>query len=88
MPNSPGVWLFGSQLNVIGGATPELGNVIAGNRLHGVRVAGFGAMSNSILGNSIRDNGSPGIDLGSDGVSPNDAGDGDTGPNLLQNSPF
>jgi hypothetical protein len=87
LPNSPGVWVFGSQLIVIGGATPELGNVIAGNRIHGVRVAGFGAMNNSILGNSVRDNGGPGIDLGGDGVTPNDAGDADEGPNLLQNFP-
>ncbi|HEV8609880.1 MAG TPA: right-handed parallel beta-helix repeat-containing protein [Thermoanaerobaculia bacterium] len=87
LPNSPGVWAFGSQQIVIGGATPDLGNVIAGNRIHGVRLSGFSTMNNSILGNSIRDNGSLGIDLGSDGVSPNDAGDGDGGPNFLQNFP-
>jgi hypothetical protein len=43
---------------------------------------------NSVLRNSIHDNGGLGIDLGSNGVTPNDSGDGDTGPNGLQNFPF
>jgi hypothetical protein len=55
---------------------------------------------NTILGNSIYNNGlnnpttTPGIDLVTattystdDGVTPNDLGDDDTGPNLLQNAP-
>jgi hypothetical protein len=37
--------------------------------------------------NSIHDNAGPGIDLGNDGPTPNDPGDNDTGPNLLQNFP-
>ncbi|HEY3662908.1 MAG TPA: hypothetical protein VGL24_07125, partial [Chthoniobacterales bacterium] len=41
----------------------------------------------AILGNSIFSNSGPGIDLGGNGVTPNDAGDGDTGPNNLQNFP-
>lgn len=38
-------------------------------------------------GNSIFNNAALGIDLGGDGVTPNDAGDGDSGPNRLQNYP-
>ena len=42
---------------------------------------------NAILSNAIFANGGLGIDLGADGVTPNDAGDLDAGPNNLQNFP-
>ena len=42
---------------------------------------------NFIKGNSIYSNGKLGIDLGNDGVTPNDPGDTDTGPNTLLNFP-
>ena len=45
------------------------------------------ATGNGILSNSIFSNGGLGIDLQNDAVTANDAGDGDTGPNNLQNFP-
>src|SRR5262249_55480852 len=42
---------------------------------------------NRILRNAIFGNGDQGIDLASDGLTSNDVGDGDSGPNALQNFP-
>jgi titin len=81
----------GAQANVIGtngdgaGDTAER-NVIAGNHHRGVFLSNAGS-GNSIRGNSIHSNSGLGIDLGSIGQTSNDAGDGDTGPNDLQNFP-
>ncbi|CAA9395404.1 MAG: hypothetical protein AVDCRST_MAG03-881 [uncultured Rubrobacteraceae bacterium] len=82
--------------HTVGGTGPGEGNVIAHNRMAGVAVvadpcyvSGYGsaASGNRVLGNSIRDNGGLGIDLGATGVTGNDPGDTDSGPNGLQNSP-
>ena len=82
--NEDGVLIgFGASDNVIGGTEGGQGNTIAFNGENGVVVeSGTG---NAILGNSIFANQGLGIDLGDDGVTPNDDGDGDTGPNNLQN---
>lgn len=63
-------------------------NIIAFNGLDGVAVLSNTSTANNILSNSIFSNDRLGIDLGGDGVTPNDVpGDADTGPNNLQNKP-
>ncbi|MGB7326931.1 MAG: DUF4347 domain-containing protein, partial [Rubripirellula sp.] len=68
----------------IGGIAAGEGNVIANTTFHGITVS-TNSSQISIRGNSIYGNEGLGIDLGDDGMSPNDAGDTDTGPNNLQN---
>ncbi len=86
-----GVAAEGGSKSVIRSTTAAERNVISGNDQDGVLVAGtFGniATGNRILQNSNFANGSLGIDLGDDGPTPNDPGDGDTGPNNRQNKPI
>lgn len=73
--------------NTIGGSASGAGNVIAFNGLYGVELVPDAGSANLISGNRIFGNEAIGIDLGSDGVTPNDDGDGDSGPNDLQNWP-
>jgi len=78
--------------NVIGGTEPGAGNIIAFNSGSGISVSpdsfpNLSSTRNSIRGNSIHSNGVLGIDLGFDGVTVNDSGDTDSGPNNLQNHP-
>ncbi|MCO5189789.1 MAG: PKD domain-containing protein, partial [Anaerolineae bacterium] len=62
-------------------------NVIRDNTVTGVVVSDPMANRIAIQDNAIYDNGALGIDLGDDGVSPNDFFDADSGPNGLQNAP-
>jgi hypothetical protein len=76
----------------IGNVNAGEGNTIAFNNGDGVGlVAGFGSTNPDtimIRGNSIYSNSGLGIDLGpTNGVTPNDLNDVDTGPNGLQNYP-
>ena len=80
-----GVFFTGSDGNTVGGTGPGEGNVIGDNDI-GVWIA-FGSQDVSVLGNSITANEGLGIDLGDQGVTPNDPGDGDAGDNNLQNFP-
>jgi uncharacterized protein (TIGR02145 family) len=82
-----GINITGSSNNKIGGANPGDGNVISANTGAGISIIGNSAIGNLISSNSIYSNGGIGIDLGGNGVTSNDTGDPDTGPNNLQNFP-
>jgi hypothetical protein len=74
----------------IGGIGAGQPNTIADNGGKGVVVGASLTDTStkvSIRGNSIYNNGGLGIDLGNNGVTPNDADDSDTGPNGLLNFP-
>ena len=86
VPNRFGVSVTGPR-NVIGGAATTSGNVISGNSSGGIVITGTNATANSILSNRVFSNGGLGIDLGNNGVTADDSGDGDAGPNNLQNFP-
>ena len=72
---------------LVGGTGAGQGNIVAANAEYGVIVNGASAAGNAILGNQIFGNDDLGIDLGGDGVTPNDGNDLDTGPNGLLNFP-
>ncbi len=80
----------GATGNFIGGVNPGADNVIAFASFLGVALYDAGTTNNAVRGNSIFNN-YMGIHLfGSyyyPYVTPNDLGDGDTGPNNLQNFP-
>ena len=83
-PNGRGVRVLTSS-NRVGGTAPGAANLIAFNTGAGIAIETGAA--NSIYENSIFSNGGLGIDLDSNGVTLNDAGDVDPGGNLLQNFP-
>jgi hypothetical protein len=89
LPNrSNGVGIYnGASGNTIGGTSTGTANRIAFNRGAGVVVVGSTTVKDSIQGNSIFGNAHLGIDLGADGVTPNDPTNPDTGPNNRQNYP-
>jgi uncharacterized repeat protein (TIGR01451 family)/CSLREA domain-containing protein len=90
-----GIRIDGASNTTVGGTAANAGNVIANNGGRGVSVpipssspGVVTPVNNGILNNSISNNSSLGIDLGATGVTANDPGDGDTGPNNLQNFPL
>lgn len=74
--------------NRVGGTIPSDGNTIAFNGKNGVLLFSGIGINNSIRRNSIFSNGLLGIDQIGDGVTLNDSGDADIGPNNLQNYPI
>ena len=73
--------LFTNQ--TIGGDEEGAGNTISFNAGDGISLAGS-ASANAVSRNAVSSNGGLGIDLGADGVTPNDPQDADAG---LQNFP-
>ena len=80
-----GVYIENASNNTIGGTDSTAANTIAYN--HGDGVFIVSGVSNAILSNSFFLNLGLGIDLSPNGVSPNDPGDADAGPNNRQNFP-
>ena len=71
----------------IGGTADGAGNTIRGTSARIGAITIFGAKNCPILRNSIAGSGKLAIDLDNDGITMNDAGDGDTGANNHQNFP-
>ena len=89
--NGQGLWADSTGTIRFGGVGVGDGNVVANSTWSGVDLS-TSANQVTVLGNEIRDNGALSIDLsgGSEdgfGVTANDSGDGDTGPNDLLNYP-
>jgi hypothetical protein len=84
-----GVAIGSASGNTVGGAAVAAQNVIAFNGGSGIWVGPDAGAGNALRLNSIRANVGLGIDLVGPvpGVTANDRGDGDTGPNDLQNFP-
>lgn len=76
----------GPRQNKIGGL-PDKGNIIANNGGNGITIMNDGDYYNKVSGNSIFSNQGIGIDLYPPGVTLNDAGDTDNGPNFGMNFP-
>lgn len=73
--------VLASSYNFVEGLT------LTGFDANGIEITGGTSDHNTLSKNLIYDNGLLGIDLGDDGVTANDAGDGDAGPNGLLNFP-
>ena len=83
----------GASNTTIGGTVSGEGNTITDSGLlsttynAGIDVLTSASTGNTIVGNSVYGNVGIGINLGGAGVTANDTGDADTGPNNLQNYP-
>jgi parallel beta-helix repeat protein len=75
----------GIRLDTNGNNIQVIGNAIRNNARNGIYLVA--STRAAIISNRIFANGLTGIDLGENGVTLNDSGDGDTGPNDLLNFP-
>lgn len=82
-----GISIDASFDNAVGAESVQAANEIAFNGPRGIVIENETAQNNRIERNSIHGHSLVGIDLGSDGTTPNDALDADSGPNSLQNYP-
>ena len=82
-----GIHIRDGASGTVAGSVALSGNTIAGNGANGIGVGADALQNNTWAANSIDDNALLGIDLGIDGVTPNDLDDPDTGANNLQNFP-
>lgn len=86
-----GIEATGTQGALVGGDTAAKANVIRSNDGDGIAVTAAGGGSDAsgvrILRNTLSANVGLGIDIQDDGVTPNDPGDTDGGPNARQNFP-
>ena len=83
-------FFFSASYNTVGGTVAGAGNIIAFNQNQGISVglsSNDECVGDTILSNSIFGNSRIGIDLGSDGVTPNTPGSPHTGANNLQSFP-
>lgn len=76
----------GIRLESAGTNIQVIGNTIRNNTRNGIYL--LGSTQAAIVSNRIYTNGLLGIDLGDNGVTANDSGDGDSGPNNLLNFPL
>ncbi len=82
IPNGAGFALPGISMTSPDALVQD--NVVAHNEGEGIVVTSDRV---ALLRNALHDNGELGIDLGWDGLTPNDPGDADVGANQLQNTP-
>ena len=86
--NGTGGAASGAGIHIQSANNTIMGNRIAGNLGDGIYSNLPSATGNNYVDNRIYDNSGLGINhIGSLGADPNDAGDGDTGPNNRQNYP-
>ncbi|MBK8068109.1 MAG: CSLREA domain-containing protein [Rhodanobacteraceae bacterium] len=85
-PNGSGLLMSGGATAVVVGSEAAP-NQFRFNSAH-IQLLSSAGLGNVLAANSFRGSNLIPIDLGLDGQTPNDPGDGDTGPNGLQNFPL